>query len=101
MPRITRDSLMTLARADGLTVEEKPYAIDQWKKDAESGHLTEAFACGTAAVVTPIGRVASPNFEFKVGAGGPGQITSKLKQKLVDIQRGMAPDTNGWVHRLG
>jgi branched-chain amino acid aminotransferase len=101
LPGITRESLMTLARAEGLTVREQPYSIDQWRKDAESGHLTEAFACGTAAVVTPIGRVASPSGEFKIGAGGPGQITSRIKQKLVDIQRGVAPDPHGWVHKLG
>jgi branched-chain amino acid aminotransferase len=101
LPGITRDSLMTLARADGLTVREQPYAIDQWRADAESGTLTEAFACGTAAVVTPIGRVASPTGEFKMGAGRPGQITMRLKQKLVDIQRGAAPDPHGWVHKIG
>lgn len=47
---------MTLARDAGLTVREEPYAIDQWQADAESGRLTESFACGTAAVVTPVGR---------------------------------------------
>lgn len=101
LPGITRDSIMTLARSEGLTVREQPYSIDQWRSDAESGQLTEAFACGTAAVVTPIGRVASPDGEFKIGAGGPGQITSKLKQKLVDIQRGAAPDPHKWVYNLG
>jgi branched-chain amino acid aminotransferase len=101
LPGITRESLMTLARAEGLTVREEPYAIDQWAADAESGRLTEAFACGTAAVVTPIGRVASPTLNFKIGAGGPGQTTMRIKQKLVDIQRGVAPDPHGWVSRLG
>ncbi len=101
LPGITRDSLMTLARAEGLVVREQPYAIDQWRADAQSGRLTEAFACGTAAVVTPIGRVASPDGEFKIGAGGPGQLTTRLKQKLVDIQRGVGPDPHGWVHKLG
>ncbi len=100
LPGITRESIMTLARAEGLEVREKPYSIDQWREDATSGRLTEAFACGTAAVVTPIGRVASPSGEFKIGAGGPGQVTSKLKQRLVDIQRGLAPDKNGWVYRI-
>ena len=100
LPGITRDSLITLARAEGLTVREAPYAIDQWKADAASGKLTEAFACGTAAVVTPIGRVASPGGEFKIGAGGPGQTTMRIKQKLVDIQRGAAPDAHGWVSRI-
>jgi branched-chain amino acid aminotransferase len=100
LPGITRDSLLTLARAEGLTVREEPYAIDQWKADAQSGKLTEAFACGTAAVVSPIGRVVGPDGEFKMGAGGPGQTTMRIKQKLVDIQRGTAPDPHGWVTRL-
>ncbi len=101
LPGITRESLMALARSEGLTVREQPYSFDQWKADAASGKLTEAFACGTAAVVTPIGRVASPEGEFRMGAGGPGQTTMRIKQKLVDIQRGVAPDPHGWVHRLG
>lgn len=100
LPGITRDSLLTLARAEGLTVREEPYAIDQWKRDAESGRLTEAFACGTAAVVTPIGRVKGPDGEFRMGVGGPGQTTTRIKQRLVDIQRGVAPDPHGWVQRI-
>ena len=100
LPGITRDSLMTLARAEGLTVREQPYAIDQWKADAASGKLTEAFACGTAAVVTPIGSVKGPDGAFKIGAGGPGQTTMRIKQKLVDIQRGVGPDPHGWVRRV-
>ncbi|MGC7974445.1 aminotransferase class IV, partial [Salmonella enterica] len=55
LPGITRDSLLTLARDMGLNVREEPYAIDQCRADAQSGRLLEAFACGTAAVVTPIG----------------------------------------------
>lgn len=101
LPGITRDSLMTLARAEGLTVREEPYAIEQWRSDARSGRLTEAFACGTAAVVTPIGSVKGPDGEFKIGAGGPGQTTMRIKQKLVDIQRGVGADPYGWVSRIG
>jgi branched-chain amino acid aminotransferase len=100
LPGITRDSLMTLAKSEGLTVREEPYSFDQWKTDAASGRLTEAFACGTAAVVTPIGKVASPEGEFRMGAGGPGQTTMRIKQRLVDIQRGVAPDPHGWVYRI-
>jgi len=98
---ITRDSLITLAREDGLTVVEERYAIDQWRADAESGRLTEAFACGTAAVVTAIGKVASRDGEFVVGSGGTGQTTQCLRDKLVSIQRGTAEDRHGWVTRLG
>ncbi len=97
---VTRDSIIALAREEGLTVREAPYAIDQWRADAQSGHLIEAFACGTAAVVAPIGKVSAPDYSFTIGAGGPGQLTSKLKDRLVAIQRGKAPDPYGWVMRF-
>ena len=101
LPGVTRDSLLTIAREEGLTVREDRYAIDQWRADAASGRLTEAFACGTAAVVTPIGKVASADGEFIVGSGGPGQTTQRLRDRLVAIQRGTAEDKHGWVMRLG
>jgi branched-chain amino acid aminotransferase len=97
---ITRDSLITLAREQGLSVREERYAIDQWEDDAKSGRLTEAFACGTAAVVTSVGSVHSSLGSFTIGAGGPGQITQKLRAQLVDIQRGTAPDVHGWVQKI-
>lgn len=101
LPGITRDSLLQLAADMGLSVREERYSIDQWREDALSGRLVETFACGTAAVVTPVGKVASHDGEFTIGAGGPGQLTQKLKQKLVAIQRGEAPDPHGWVTKLG
>ena len=100
LPGITRDSLIALAREEGLTVREERYALDQWRDDAASGKLIETFACGTAAVVTPVGKVADGEGEFVIGSGGPGQLTQKLRQRLVGIQRGESPDTHGWVHRL-
>lgn len=100
LPGITRDALMTLAREAGLTVREAPYSIDQWRADAISGKIVEAFACGTAAVVTPIGTVAGTEGSFTIGAGGPGQITQRLRQNLVDIQRGKMADQHGWVHSI-
>ena len=100
LPGITRDSLIALAREEGLTVAEERYAFDQWRADAENGRLTETFACGTAAVVTPVGKVASRDGEFTVGSGGPGQTTQRLRDKLVSIQRGTAEDRHGWVMRL-
>ena len=100
LPGITRDSLITLAREEGLTVREDRYAIDQWRSDAESGRLVESFACGTAAVVTPVGSVTGKDFSFTVGSGGPGQATRRMKQRLVDIQRGIAADPHGWVMRI-
>ena len=100
LPGITRNSLLTIARDEGLTVREERYAIDQWEADAKSGRIVESFACGTAAVVTPIGKVSSPSGSFTVGAGGPGQVTQRLKEKLVSIQRGAATDPHNWVMRL-
>src|SRR5262249_31780571 len=92
LPGITRDSLLALARDEGLTVREERYSLDQWRADAASGRLVECFACGTAAVVTPVGKVAGRQGEFTIGSGGPGQLTQKLKNRLVAIQRGEAAD---------
>lgn len=100
LPGITRDSLIALAREEGLDVSEERYSLDQWRTDAESGRLVESFACGTAAVVTPVGKVAGHDGEFTIGSGGPGQLTSKLREKLVGIQRGTMEDRHGWVMRL-
>ena len=94
---ITRDSLLMLARDMGLTVREEPYSIEQWKADAENGRLTEAFACGTAAVVTPIGRVKDADGEFTIGGQSAGALTSRLRAALVGIQKGTVPDPYGWV----
>jgi len=100
LPGITRDSIMTLAREEGLEVREERYGLDQWRDDSASGRLVEAFACGTAAVVTPVGKVAGREGEFTVGSGGPGQLTQKLKNRLVAIQRGKEADSHGWVTKL-
>ena len=89
---------MTLAGREGIPVREEPYAIDQWRADAASGRLREAFACGTAAVITPIGAVKTPDGDFTIGGvDTAGEITKRLRGLLTDIQRGMAPDTFGWV----
>ncbi len=100
LPGITRDSLITLLRDEGLDLREEAYSLDQWRADAASGALTETLACGTAAVVTAVGKVASRDGEFTIGSGGPGQLTEKLRSRLVAIQRGEAPDPHGWVTRL-
>jgi branched-chain amino acid aminotransferase len=100
LPGVTRSSLLTLAKDKGIKVREERYSYDQWKSDARSGRLSEAFACGTAAVVTPIGTVRAPEGEFKIGNGGPGLRTEALKASLVDIQRGRAPDPHQWIHRV-
>jgi branched-chain amino acid aminotransferase len=97
---ITRDSLLTLARDEGLRVREEPYAIEQWEADARSGRLTEAFACGTAAVVAPIGRVRGKGIDFSIGGQSVGPATQRLRERLVSIQRGTAPDPFGLVEKV-
>lgn len=99
LPGVTRDSLMTLLAEEGLSVSEEMYSIDQWREDAASGKLVEVMACGTAAVVTAVGKVAGHDGEFTIGAGGIGQTTAKLREKLVGIQKGLVADTHGWVMR--
>jgi len=101
LPGITRASLIAMLREEGLDVAEQRYSIDDWEADAGSGKLVECFACGTAAVVTPVGRVAGRDLDFMIGTGGPGQLTEKLKSKLTSIQRGEIADTHGWVRRFG
>jgi branched-chain amino acid aminotransferase len=100
LPGITRDSIMTLARAEGRTVREERYSIEQWRADAASGRLREAFACGTAAVVSAIGRIKSSSGDIVMGEGNGGPITAALKSKLVGIQRGDVADTEGWVRKI-
>jgi len=99
LPGITRDSLLTLGADLGYRMREEPYSYEQWKADAASGRLREAFACGTAAVITPIGAVRSTDGEFTIG-DGTGEVSSRLRAALVDIQRGRAEDHRGWVHRV-
>jgi branched-chain amino acid aminotransferase len=100
LPGITRDSVITLARHHGRTVLERPVSFEEWRADALSGRLREVFACGTAAVLTPIGTVRASGGEFQVADGGPGEVTMDLRAQLVDIQRGRASDPFGWVHRV-
>ncbi|TRV78459.1 branched-chain amino acid aminotransferase [Streptomyces sp. 130] len=97
---ITRDSLLTLAGDLGYTSEEARVSIDQWREDTAAGTLTEVFACGTAAVITPVGTVKSAGGEWTQGDGTPGPVTLKLRERLLDIQRGTAEDTHGWMHSL-
>lgn len=101
LPGITRDSIIRIARDQGRTVREELYTIDQWAEDAASGRLVEAFACGTAAVIAPIGRVRGRHHDITIADGGMGPVTQGLYTTLTGIQRGELPDPYGWVEKLG
>lgn len=101
LPGITRDSLLTIARDLGYTAEEGRITTEDWKRDNENGTLTEVFACGTAAVITPVGSVKSERANWTQGNGEPGEVTMKLRKALLDLQTGHNADTHGWMHPLG
>jgi branched-chain amino acid aminotransferase len=98
---VTRDSLLTLATDLGFEISEVQLSVDDWRSGCASGEITEVFACGTAAVITPVGAVDSKNFgAWTIGNGEPGEITMQLRKALVDLQTGRAEDTHNWLHRL-
>jgi branched-chain amino acid aminotransferase len=100
LPGITRDAVITLARDRGLSVVERPYSFTEWRADAASGALREAFACGTAAVVTPIGTVKWRDGELHLADGTAGEVTTQLRSELVGIQRGRIPDRHNWLRQI-
>jgi branched-chain amino acid aminotransferase len=95
---ITRASIIELCGKLGHAVEERRFTIDEWRDGVRSGRITEVFACGTAAVVTPVGRLRWPDGE--VGDDETGPVTTQVRQALVDIQYGRAEDAFGWMHRV-
>ena len=100
LPGVTRDSLLQLARDLGYTATERRISTDEWAKKTDSGELTEVFACGTAAVITPVGSVKHAEGGFDIAGGATGPITMQLREALVDLQRGVHPDPHGWMYTL-
>ncbi|MEX0426519.1 branched-chain amino acid aminotransferase [Nocardioides sp. DS6] len=95
---ITRSSIIELAGKLGYQVEERKFAIDEWRAGVASGEITEVFACGTAAVVTPVGELVWEGGSLpSIPAGGVGET---LRKQLVDVQFGRAEDTFGWMRRI-
>lgn len=97
---ITRQSIITLLRDRNLIVREELYAIEQLRDDVASGALTEAFACGTAAVVAPIGNLRGSDWNLLICDGWAGALTTEVRTALIGIQRGTQPDPHGWVERV-
>lgn len=97
---ITLDSVLQLARDRGHAVERRRVTIDEWRDGVESGDIVEVFACGTAAVITPIGELKSDTFTVGDITAPPGELTMSLRKELTDIQYGRERDRHNWMLRL-
>jgi branched-chain amino acid aminotransferase len=97
LPGITRDSILSVARDLGFETEEVMLSVDDWQSGIASGEITETFACGTAAVVSPIGAAKSKWGTWVTGDGNPGVTTMKIREALLNIQHGQIADQHGWV----
>ena len=101
---VTRSSVLELAGDLGLKVDERRVSIDAWRDGVASGEITEVFACGTAAVVTPVGRLVWEGGELVIGDhevnGGVGPVTATVRASLLDVQYGRVADSRGWLTRL-
>ena len=98
---VTRSSILELAKEMGLRAGGARIPIQEWKDAATSGELAEVFACGTAAVITPVGEL-----KWEGGSVDHRRVDHEdtvalgLRQRLLDIQYGRTPDTRGWLTRL-
>jgi branched-chain amino acid aminotransferase len=95
---VTRSSVLELGKEVGLSPEERPVSIDEWRSGISSGAIKEVFACGTAAVITPVGRLVWDGGE--VGDSNAGEQTMRLRDKLINVQYGRTPDSHGWLFRV-
>ncbi len=100
LPGVTRDSILQLARDLGYEAEESQISVEQFEADVKSGALTEVFACGTAAVITPVGEVKSKSGSFAVNQGETGPVAARLRETLLNIQHGHQEDVHGWMHQV-
>ena len=97
---ITRKSVLQIAADLGHEVREERVSVTSWREGVASGRIREVFACGTAAVITPVGRLVEPGAEHVSGDGETGAVTSAIRSALLDVQYGRSEDTHGWMHRL-
>jgi branched-chain amino acid aminotransferase len=97
---VTRDSILTLAKEFGLTPVERRIGVDELLDGIGSGLVSEIFACGTAAVITPIGELRNERGSYVIAGGETGETTAALRKNLLDIQYGRAADTHGWLRRI-
>jgi branched-chain amino acid aminotransferase len=100
LPGITRDSILSVAADLGYGVEETMISIDDWRDGVASGDISEIFACGTAAVVSPVGAAKSAMGTWVTGDGTPGAITMQIRNTLLGIQHGTIADTHHWMKKV-
>lgn len=97
---VTRSSIIQLLIDRGHEVKERSVTLVELQAGLANGSISEVFACGTAAVITPIGRLAGEGFDLTVGDGSAGSLTMSVREELTDIQYGRRPDPHNWMHRL-
>ncbi|QDP97254.1 branched-chain amino acid aminotransferase [Microlunatus elymi] len=97
---VTRDSVLTLASEHGLQPVERRISIDELLDGIRSGKITEMFACGTAAVINPVGSLVTEQGRVVVNDGASGRYTDELRRALLDVQYGRVEDTHGWMHKV-
>lgn len=100
LPGITRDSVLELCERAGRRIEHRRITIDEWREGVADGSIVEAFACGTAAVISPIGKVKSPDFTIENPAVTADSVSMRIRAELTGIQNGELPDLMGWTQRL-
>ncbi len=98
---ITRDSVIQIARDQGMRVEERPISIQEIVRAWRVGGLEESFGTGTAAVIAPVGELCYKGELMPINGGRPGGITRRLYDELVGIQTGTRPDPRGWRVPVG
>lgn len=100
LPGVTRDSVITLLRAMGIRVREQPIAIDELLRYRDNGTLKECFGTGTAATVSHIGKIQYRSEMIELPAVAERTVGPAVREKLLAIMSGNAPDPYGWVERV-
>ena len=100
LPGITRKSCLEVLRNKGYNVSERLISIDELAKAMEDGTLKEAWGCGTAAVISPIGELCYKDTKYAVNNGEIGEVTQMLYDTLTGIQWGKIEDSFGWTYKL-
>lgn len=96
LPGITRDSVLTWCRSEGIPCEERRISVDELIEAQKSGKLEEVFGSGTAAVISPVGKLRYKNEVFTIAGGGIGEYSQKLYDFITGVQTGRIPDRFGW-----